>query len=70
MKCSVYPGDSTNNQPTKIICSSFSATLTSSSTVKFGFWVVNPPSTIGMSIPVQVYAYDQPSAVKIIWSIV
>jgi len=70
MNCNVYPGDSTNNQPTKIVCSSFSSTLTTSSTIKFGFWVVNPPTTIGMSIPVQIYAYDQRLAKKFIWSIV
>ncbi len=70
MNCNVYPGDSTNNQPTKIVCSSFSSTLTTLSTIKFGFWVVNPPSSIGMSIPVQVYAYDQPLTKKFIWSIV
>lgn len=38
-------------------------------TVKFGFWVVNPSTAAGMAIPIQVYAYDQPSATKIIWSI-
>lgn len=70
MSCNVYPGDSANYQPTKIVCSSFSSTLTSSSTIKFGFWVANPPSTVGMSIPVQVYAYDQQLAKKFIWSIV
>lgn len=70
MTCKVYPGDATYSQPTKIVCSSFSGTLTSASTIKFGFWVVNPTSTIGMAIPIQVYAYDQPSATKFIWSIV
>ena len=69
MTCNVYPGDPAVSQPTKIVCSNFGA-LTSSSTIKFGFWVVNPPSNIGMAIPVQVYAYDQGSATKFIWSIV
>lgn len=70
MTCKVYPGDSNYNQPTKIVCSSFSATLTSAMTIKFGFWVVNPSSSVSMGIPIQVYAYDQPSATKFIWSIV
>jgi len=70
MTCNVYPGDPTYSQPTKIVCSSFSSALTTSSTIKFGFWVVNPSSTIAMAIPVQVYAYDQPSATKFVWSIV
>ena len=37
-------------------------------TLKFGFWVVNPATSVGMAIPVQVYAYDQPTARKYVWS--
>lgn len=70
MKCKVYPGDAVRQQPTKIVCSSFSTTITPSMTIKMGFWVINPPSDVSMSIPIQVYAYDQPSARKFIWSIV
>jgi hypothetical protein len=69
MDCRVYPGSVNDVQPTKIICSSFSATITTSMTIKIGFWVVNPQTTVGMSIPVQIYAYDQPSARKYVWSI-
>lgn len=70
MKCKVYVGNAAYNQPVKIVCSSFSSSITTSSTIKFGFWVVNPSTSVAMSIPVQVYAYDQPSATKFIWSMV
>lgn len=70
MTCKVYTGNPSNYQPVKIVCSSFSSTITTSTVVKFGFWVVNPSTTIGMAIPVQVYAYDQPTATKFCWSIV
>ena len=70
MDCRVYPGDATYKQPTKIVCSKFSTTITTSMTVKFGFWVKNPSTTVGMAIPIQVYAYDQPTGRKFIWSMV
>ena len=38
-------------------------------TIKFGFWMFNPAVTKGHAIPVQVYAYDQVSGRKFIWSI-
>lgn len=69
MDCRVYPGEQNYQQPTKIVCSSFSGTLTTSSTVKFGFWMINPSTTVGLAIPVQVYAYDQTYARKFVWSI-
>jgi hypothetical protein len=69
MSCNVYPGDPTQQYPIKIVCSNFNVALNSASLIKFGFWVVNPSTAVGMSIPVQVYAYDQPSASKFIWSI-
>ena len=69
MKCRVYPGNVADLQPTKIICSSFSGTVTTAMTIKFGFWVVNPSTTVGLSIPIQIYAFDQPTARKFIWSI-
>ena len=31
--------------------------------------MVNPQTTAGLAIPIQVYAYDQPSARKYVWSI-
>lgn len=70
MECKVYPGDQSRIQPTKIVCSKFSATITSSMTVKFGFWVINPSSSVSMAIPIQIYGYDQPSGRKFIWSII
>ena len=54
----------------KIICSNFNTAITSAMTVKMGFWVVNPSTTKGLSIPVQVYILDQPTQVKVIWSMV
>jgi hypothetical protein len=69
MDCRVYPGNVADKQPTKIVCSGFSGTISTSTTVKFGFWVVNPQTSVGMSIPVQIYAYDQPTARKFVWSI-
>ena len=69
MDCRVYPGDVSDKTPTKIVCASFSGTISSSTTIKFGFWMINPPATKGMAIPVQIYAYDQPTARKYVWSI-
>ena len=69
MDCRVYPGDASDQQPTKIVCSKFSSTIGTSSTINFGFWMVNPLTTSGLAIPVQVYAYDQPTARKYVWSI-
>lgn len=70
MTCKVYTGDLASRQPVKIICSNFNTPLTTSTNVKFGFWVVNPASTVSMAFPVQVYAFDQPSQTKFVWSIV
>lgn len=70
MTCKVYTGDKTNHQPAKIICSSFSATLTTSTTVKFGFWVKNPITSVGLAIPVRVYVYDPYAARKNAWSVI
>jgi hypothetical protein len=52
MNCKVFTGDPTINQPVKIICSGFNSIVTTSSTIKFGFWVVNPSTTVGLAIPV------------------
>lgn len=57
MTCKVYTGDKTNHQPVKIVCSSFNVNLDTSTTVKFGFWTKNPSTSIGLSIPVQVYSF-------------
>lgn len=70
MTCKVYPGSAGYKQPTKIVCSNFASTVATTTLVKFGFWVVNPTTSVGMAIPVQVYAYDQPSARKFVWSII
>lgn len=70
MNCKVYTGDKLNDQPVKIVCSSFSSTPGTSSTVKMGFWVKNPATSIGLAIPVQVYAFEPNSAKKNAWSMV
>lgn len=72
MTCNVYPGTASASykQPTKIVCSNFATTLATTTLLKFGFWVVNPSTNVGMAIPVQVYAYDQPTARKFVWSMV
>lgn len=70
MTCKVYTGESTLGSPVKIICSNFNTAITTSNTLRFGFWVFNPASSISMAIPVQVYAFDQPSQRKFCWSII
>lgn len=71
MTCSVFPGDtySLSRQPVRIICSKFNTAITTANNLKFAFWVVNPASTVALAIPVQIYAYDQPSSTKFVWSI-
>ena len=69
MSCKVYTGDSSNDQPVKIICSNFNVAITTSRTLKFGFWVKNPTSTVGKAIPVQIYTFDTYQAQKGIWTI-
>lgn len=70
MACKVYTSDATIGSPVKIICSNFNAVITTAMTVKFGFWVVNPSSTVSLAIPIQVYAFDQVAQTKFVWSIV
>ena len=56
MTCKVYTGDQTNNQPVTIVCNQFSlSTITSSHSIKFGFWIKNPSTSIGLAVPIQVY---------------
>lgn len=69
MTCKVYTGDKSNHQPVKIVCANFNTNPGTSSTIKFGFWVKNPATTIGLAIPVQVYAFDPVSARKSAWSL-
>lgn len=70
MSCKVYTGDSTNNKPVKIICSSFNTAITSTMTLKFGFWVKNPNSSKGLALPIFVYAYNPIIAAKYIWTMI
>jgi hypothetical protein len=70
MSCKVYTGDKTNHQPVKIVCSSFSSTPGTSSTIKMGFWVKNPATSVGLAIPVQVYTIEPNTAKRNAWSIV
>lgn len=69
MTCKVYTADTYIGSPVKIICSNFNTVITTTMTVKFGFWVINPTSTVSLAIPVQIYALDQPSQTKFVWSI-
>lgn len=69
MTCKVYTADAFIGSPVKIICSNFNTIITTTKTVKFGFWVVNPSSSVSLGIPVQIYALDQPSQTKFVWSI-
>ena len=70
MQCKVYTGDSANDRPVKIVCSNFNTALTTSTVLKMGFWVRNPPSEVGLAIPIQVYALNQVSMQKTCWSMV
>lgn len=70
MACKVYTGDKSNHQPVKIVCSSFSSAPTTSTTIKMGFWVKNPTTTVGLAIPVEVYAFNPYSAKKLSWSFI
>lgn len=70
MTCKVYTGDKSNHQPVKIVCANFNTNPTTSSTIKFGFWVKNPATTLGLAIPVQVYAFDPVKARKSAWSMI
>ena len=72
MICKVFTGDThtlTGNS-VKIICSNFDIEITTSTTVKFGFWVKNPIVTKSFSIPVQVYSYNQRYGRKDNWMII
>lgn len=56
LTCKVYIGNPTNNKPVKIICGNFlPSTITTTTTIQFGFWVQNPAVTIALAVPVQVY---------------
>lgn len=70
MTCKVYTGDNQNNQPAKIVCSSFSAALSTTTTIKMGFWVKNPQTSIGLAIPIQIYSFDPYLGRKNVWSII
>jgi hypothetical protein len=69
MTCKVYPGQRIANLPVKIICSSFSGNIGTSSTLKFGFWITNPTVTRSLAVPVQVYSFDQNTVTKSNWNI-
>jgi hypothetical protein len=70
MTCKVFTGDNQNHQPVKIVCSNFSPTPTTSMNIKFGFWVKNPATTIGLAIPVFVYAFAPNTGIKNAWSMI
>lgn len=70
MTCKVYTGDANNNQPAKIVCSSFGVILGTSHTVKMGFWVKNPQTSVGLAIPVQIYSYDPLNIRKNVWTMI
>lgn len=68
MTCKVYPGQRTANLPVKIICSNFNTQITTSSTLKFGFWVTNPTVTRSLSIPATIYSFNQYYVTKNNWN--
>jgi hypothetical protein len=70
MKCKVYTGDNQNNQPVKIVCSNFNTAPGTSSNIKFGFWVKNPSTSIGLAIPVFAYTQYPNNAIKTSWSMI
>ena len=53
----------------RVVCSNFNVAITSSRTLKFGFWTVNPSSTTGLAIPVEIYAYNQVTDRKFVYTI-
>jgi hypothetical protein len=70
MRCKVFTSDATIGSPVKIVCSNFNIAITTSRSVKFGFWVVNLSSSVSLAIPIQIYALDQPTQRKFVWSII
>jgi len=55
MRCKFYIGDRVNYQPVRIVCNQYSASITISNVIRFGFWVKNPLLTASIAIPIQVY---------------
>lgn len=70
MTCKVTPGQRSNFQPVKIICSNFNTALTTSNVLRFGFWVTNPSVSRSLAIPVTVYSYDQVYVKKNNWNFI
>ncbi len=70
MTCKVFTGDNQNHQSVKIVCSNFNPTPTTSSNIKFGFWVKNPATTISLAIPVFAYAFAPNTGIKNAWSMI
>ncbi len=71
MKCKVHTGDRISVQSVKIICNQFSlGSITSSHFIRFGFWVKNPSTTLGLAIPIQVYVEELKTTRKLIWQMV
>ena len=70
MDCKVYTGDFSTRQPVKIVCSNFNTAITNTMAVKMGFWTKNPSTSIGLSIPVQIYSFDTYRARKDTWSMI
>lgn len=68
MTCKVYPGQGSQSIPVKIVCSNFNILLTSSTVLKFGFWVTNPTVVRSLAIPVTIYSYNQYTATKANWN--
>lgn len=52
MQCKVYTGHRVNNKPVKIVCSNFNVAIDTTKFVRFGFWVKNPVTTVGLAIPI------------------
>lgn len=59
MTCRLFWGDQTNSKNAKVVCGSFSQTISSAQLLFFAFKVVNPSSTLvptQVSIPLFIYS--------------
>jgi len=56
MKCRLFYGDQTNSKNAKIVCGSFTQTITSSKLLFFAMKVKNPSISVQVSIPLFIYS--------------
>jgi hypothetical protein len=56
MKCRLFYGDQANSKNAKIVCGSFTQTISSSQLLFFAFKIVNPSISVQISIPLFIYS--------------